>query len=204
MLPVLITVILTSFSGVMVPGPMLAVTVAKSLRSPRAGMWMSFGHAVVEIPLILLLFLGLERYMMNSFLHLALGLLGGGMIVWMAITMFRSRNAVSGEEQDTPHGAFISGILLTGLNPLVLVWWVTIGSLLLLNFLETVGNAGLPLFIFVHWLCDFVWLSLVSFTIYRARRLWIAKMQKWAFVVLATGLLYFGIKIAVDAVLKFG
>ena len=46
------TVILTSLSGVMAPGPMFAVTLAKSLKSPWAGLLVSLGHAVIEVPLL--------------------------------------------------------------------------------------------------------------------------------------------------------
>ena len=50
MLPILLSVIVISFSGVMMPGPMTAVTLAKSYKSPWAGVWISLGHAVIEVP----------------------------------------------------------------------------------------------------------------------------------------------------------
>ncbi len=200
MLTALATVILTSLSGVMAPGPMFAVTLAKSLKNPWTGMLLSAGHAVVEVPLRLLLFSGLSRYLQNPVLHLVLGVAGGAMIVWMGIALFRSRKVPSSRERDTSHNAFISGILLSGLNPFFLAWWLTVGSLLLVSFLETVGVIGLPLFIVVHWLCDFAWLSLVSFSIYRTRRFWSPKVQEWVFVTLSLGLLYFGVQFVVRAV----
>lgn len=199
MLIALGTVILTSLSGVMAPGPMFAVTLAKSMKSPWSGVQISLGHAVVEVPLILLVYAGLSRYLENPVLHLVLGLLGGAMIVWMGIRLFRSRKSASPEKRDIPHGPFMTGILLSGLNPLFLVWWLTIGSLLLMSFLETVGTVGLPLFIVVHWLCDFAWLSLVSFSVYRTRRFWRPKVQEWVFAILGFGLLFFGSQFIVMA-----
>ena len=187
----------------MAPGPMFAVTLAKSLKSPWSGIKISLGHAVIEVPLILLVFFGLSRYLENPVLHLLLGLLGGSMIVWMGVGLFRSRKAASPEKRDIPHGAFMSGILLSGLNPLFLAWWLTIGSLLLMSFLETVGTAGLPLFIVVHWLCDFAWLSLVSFSVYRTRRFWSVKIQEWVFAILGLGLLFFGGQFIVTAVVRY-
>ena len=56
MLLILGSVVLISLSGVMMPGPMFAMTVAKSYRSPWAGAQVALGHAVIELPLILLLY----------------------------------------------------------------------------------------------------------------------------------------------------
>jgi len=110
----------------------------------------------------------------------------------MGTGLYRARRELAREGKDTTYNAFVAGILMSGLNPFFLVWWVTVGSLLLMNFLDAVGDWGLPLFIIVHWLCDLVWLSLVSVVIYRTRRFWGLRIQEWAFVLLALALLYFG------------
>lgn len=203
MLTALGTVIVTSLSGVMAPGPMFAVTLAKSLRSPWSGVQISLGHAVVEVPLILLVYFGLAQFFENTLVQLVLGLLGGGMIMWIGISLFKARSAIAREGRDTTHSAFLAGILMSGLNPFFLVWWVTIGSLLLMNFLDAVGTWGLPLFIIVHWLCDLAWLSLVSFTIYRTRRFWGQKTQEWVFIILSLALLYFGGQFIVRAIINY-
>jgi len=203
MLSALGTVIITSLSGVMAPGPMFTVTLAKSLKSPWAGMQVSLGHAIVEVPLILLVFFGLARFFENAIVQLVLGVLGGIMILWMGISLFRARGVMSSEGQDTTYSAFKAGILMSGLNPYFLVWWVTVGSLLLMSFLNAVGSWGLPLFIIVHWLCDLVWLSLVSFSIYRTRKIWGQKMQKWVFIILSLALLYFGGQFIAKAIINY-
>jgi threonine/homoserine/homoserine lactone efflux protein len=203
MLAALGTVIITSLSGVMAPGPMFTVTLAKSLKSPWAGMQVSLGHAVVEVPLILLVFFGLARFFEDAIVQLILGVLGGAMIIWMGISLFRARGVISSEGKDTTYSAFKAGILMSGLNPYFLVWWVTVGSLLLMSFLNSVGNWGLPLFIVVHWLCDLVWLSLVSLSIYRTRQFWGQKMQEWVFVALSLALLYFGVQFIVKALIHY-
>jgi len=197
------TVIVTSLSGVMAPGPMFAVTLAKSLKSPWAGVLVSLGHAVVEVPLILLVYFGLARFFENEVVSLVLGVLGGGMIMWMGISLFRARRAMAREGKDTTYNAFMAGILMSGLNPFFLVWWVTVGSLPLMNFLDAVGTWGLSLFIIVHWLCDLVWLSLVSVVIYRTRTFWGPKIQEWVFVALALVLLYFGGQFIVKGIINY-
>ena len=49
-LPILFSVVVISLSGVMQPGIMFAMTIAKSYRSPLAGIQIAIGHAVVEVP----------------------------------------------------------------------------------------------------------------------------------------------------------
>ena len=168
MLAALGTVVLTSLSGVMMPGPMFTVTLAKSLKSPWAGLMVSLGHAVVEVPLIVLVYFGLAQFFENVTVRFILSIIGGGMIIWMGVSLFRARREVAQGARDTGYNAFTAGIVMSGLNPFFLVWWVTVGSLLLMNFLAF-SPQGLVLFIVVHWLCDFVWLTLVSVSIYKTR-----------------------------------
>jgi threonine/homoserine/homoserine lactone efflux protein len=197
------TVILTSLSGVMAPGPMFTVTIAKSMKSPWAGVMVALGHAVIEVPLILLVYFGLGKFFQNEIVKLILSVAGGGMIVWMGIDLFRARRKLAAEGKDTSYNAFVAGILMSGINPFFLVWWATVGSLLLMSFIDAVGTWALPFFIVVHWLCDLVWLSLVSFTIYRTHKFWGQKVQEWIFIVLALALLYFGGQFIVKGIITY-
>lgn len=108
------------------------------------------------------------------------------MIIWMGVGLFRARREVAQGGRDTRYSAFVAGILMSGLNPFFLVWWVTVGSLLLMNFLEF-SPQGLVLFIGVHWLCDLVWLSLVSFSIYKTRSFLSRRLQEWIFIACMRG-----------------
>ena len=117
MLPVLMSIVVISFSGVMMPGPMFAVTLAKSYRSPWAGTQISLGHAVIEVPLILIIYFGFARFFQNNVVQLALSLVGGGMIICMGIGLFRARLEVVRGGKDLPYNAFVAGIIMSALNP---------------------------------------------------------------------------------------
>jgi threonine/homoserine/homoserine lactone efflux protein len=197
------TVITLSLSGVMAPGPMFAVTLAKSLKSPWAGVLIALGHAVIEVPLILLIYFGLARFFENEVVSLVLAVLGGGMILWVGISLLNASTKMAREGKDTTYNAFVAGILMSGLNPFFLVWWVTVGAQLLKTFLDAVGTWGLPFFIIVHWLCDLVWLSLVSVVIYRTRTFWGPRIMEWIFTVLALALLYFGEYFVIKGIMDF-
>ena len=192
MLPILVSVIVISFSGVMMPGPMFAVTLAKSYKSPWAGVWVSLGHAVIEVPLILLIYFGFAQFFQNDTVRLVLSIAGSGMIIWLGISMFRARAEVVRKEKDLPYNAFTAGILTSGFNPFFLVWWATIGSMLIMRILEF-GTMGLVIFTIVHWLCDLVWLTIVSNAIYRTHAFWGQRLQEWLFIACSLLLAGFGI-----------
>jgi len=201
MLPVLASVIVISFSGVMMPGPMFAVTLAKSYKSPWAGTYISLGHAVIEVPLILLIYFGFAQFFQNSVVQLVLSVVGGGMIVWMGISMFRARIEVAQGGKDLRYGAFVAGIFTSGLNPFFLLWWATIGSMLIMKFFDF-GTTGLIIFIVVHWLCDLLWLSFVSVTVYKTHSLWGHRFQEWVFIVCSLLLIGFGVWFMVSGIQK--
>jgi len=191
MLPILLSIIVISFSGVMMPGPMFAVTLVKSYKSPWAGTQIALGHAVIEVPLILLIYFGFAQFFQNSVVQLVLSVLGGGMIIWLGISMFRTRTEVVKGGKDLPYSAFTAGIITSGLNPFFLLWWATIGSMLIMKFLDF-GIMGLTIFIVAHWLCDLIWLSFVSVTVYKTHSLWRMKFQEWLFIACSLLLVGFG------------
>ena len=199
MLAALGTVALTSLSGVMMPGPMFAVTLAKSYKSPWAGTHISLGHAVIEVPLILIIYFGVAQFFENSVVRLVLSVVGGVMIIWIGISLFRARKEVARGGKDLPYNSFVAGIITTGLNPAIWVWWFTVGSLLLMKFLD-VSAFGLVLLIVVHWLCDLVWYSAVSVIVYRTHSLWGVRLQEWVFILCSLGLLYFGVYFIISGI----
>jgi len=192
MLAILLSIVIISFSGVMLPGPMFAVTLAKSYKSPWAGVWISLGHAVIEVPLILLIYFGFAQFFQVGIVRLLLSVAGSGMIIWLGISMYRARNEVVRKGKDLPYNAFIAGILTSGFNPFFLVWWATIGSMLIMRILEF-GTAGLIVFTIVHWLCDLVWLTLVSNVVYRTHTFWGQRLQVWLFIACSLLLVGFGL-----------
>jgi threonine/homoserine/homoserine lactone efflux protein len=174
----------------MMPSPVFAVTLAKSYKSPWAGAQISLGHAVIEAPLILLIYFGFAQFFQNITVQLVLSIAGGGMIIWLGINMLRARVEIAQGGKDLPYNAFMAGIITSGLNPSFLLWWATIGSMLIMRFLDF-GTTGLIVFITVHWLCDLIWLSFVSNIVYRTHSLWGRKFQEGMFI--GGGLLLIGL-----------
>lgn len=189
MLSFLLSVVVISLSGVMMPGPLFAVTVAKSYKSQFAGVQIAAGHALVEIPLILLIYFGLGRFFQHELVQLTLSLLGGVVLLWLGIGMFRARARLVETGKDLPYNSVVAGVVTSILNPFFILWWVTIGSMLIMKSLNF-GTTGFALFIPTHWLCDLVWLLFMSIMVYRTRALWGRKFQEGLFI--ACGLLLVG------------
>ncbi|UCH52078.1 MAG: LysE family transporter [Chloroflexota bacterium] len=192
MLPILLSVVVISFSGVMMPGPMTAVTLAKSYKSPWAGTQIALGHAIIEVPMILLIYFGFAQFFQNDIVRLVLSVLGSGMILWLGIIMFRARVEVVEKGKDLPYNSFTAGILASVFNPFFLLWWATIGGMLIMRILDF-GTTGLIVFIIVHWSCDLLWLSLFSKVVYRTHTLWGRKLQEWLFIACSLLLVSFGL-----------
>ena len=199
MLPILLSVIVISLSGAMMPGPMFAVTLAKSYKSPWAGTQISLGHAVIEVPLILLIYLGFAQFFQDNLVQLILSIGGGAMIVWLGVAMFRARTEVVRKGKDLAYSAFTAGIITSALNPFFLIWWATVGSLLIMKFLDY-GLGGLAVFTISHWLVDLVWLSFVSVLVYKTRKLWGLRFQEGVFIACSLLLIGFGIWFMVSGI----
>lgn len=189
MFTILVSVFFISMSGALMPGPMFATVLAKSYKTPWAGAQVSLGHAVVEIPIILLIYFGAAAFFENAAVHFLLGVAGGGMIIWMGLGMLRASKELSTGRKDTPYNAFTAGIILSAGNPFFLIWWATIGALLVFKMADY-GFGGLWALVLTHWAVDLIWLSIVSWLVYRTHRLWAPAFHQAVFV--GCGLLLMG------------
>lgn len=85
----LVQAVVISLSGVLAPGPMTAAAVAAGSR---------IRHAVVEMPLMVLIILGLGPHLEKPGVRLGIGLAGGAFLLLMGGQMLRTaaRAAPSG------------------------------------------------------------------------------------------------------------
>ncbi|MEM3730491.1 MAG: LysE family transporter [Candidatus Bathyarchaeia archaeon] len=170
----LVSVILISLSGVMMPGPLFAVTVAKAFKDKAAGILISFGHGIIEFPLIFLIYFGLGQFLASNLTQRVIGLVGGSIMVYMGFRIFKTEKKLNTQDKGFIHGPLVAGVLMTGGNPYFLLWWATIGLSLITNA-TIFGFAGLLIFAIIHWLCDLFWNTFVAITVFKSRRLFTEK-----------------------------
>jgi threonine/homoserine/homoserine lactone efflux protein len=196
----LVSAVVVSLSGVMLPGPMTAATIAKGYGDRHAGARIAAGHAVVEIPLIAILYLGLSRAVISARAEMAIYLAGGLMLIYLGFRMFRATGTAMGAVGGLPSSSVLTGIVITGANPAFYIWWVTVGAVLVTGA-AAFGVIGVVLFALVHLPCDFVWSEFLSAGTFESRRWWTQRTQKVVFMVCALILAGFGVWFCLSAFL---
>jgi len=189
-----------SLSGVMLPGPLTAATIARGYNDKNAGVMIGIGHGIVEIPIIALIYFGFAAFIADPLVKLVTGLAGGALLVVMGLLIFFTfRKPLEGSAV-LPYGSLVTGIVMTGGNPYFLLWWATIG-VSLVSGAVAFGIFGLVLFTIVHLSCDIVWEQVVSMTVFRTRHLWTPGVQKTVFSICAAVLIGFGVLYGVSVFL---
>ncbi len=197
----LASVVLISLSGVLMPGPITAVTMARGSREWKAGSLVALGHGVVEFPLIALIYLGVGVLFQKPPVKMAIGILGGGVLIWLAIEMLLNARKAEIKSQEREINPFLGGILLSAGNPYFLVWWATVGASLVVQAIGF-GTVGLISFALVHWLCDLAWLQFLSWMSFQGGKFFGKKLQVAVFIICGLGMLFFGIRFLADAILS--
>ena len=194
----MVTVVGISLSGVMAPGPITAATIAEGMRSRHAGGWVAVGHAVVELPLMLLLVVGVGQVFEQHAVRVTIALIGGVFLLWFGVRMLM---AIKRQQDAGPPPAhrhpFWAGVILTGANPYFLLWWATIGLEMITRAVEF-GAAVFVLFAIVHWLCDLVWYEVLSWASFGGSRLLAGRGAKWVLAVCGAVMLAFGVMFLYD------
>ena len=197
----LVQVVVISLSGVMAPGPVTAVAIAKGPRNRFAGALIAVGHGVVEFPLMILLILGIGRILKLTCTQIIIGLAGGAFLLIMAAHMLRS--AYQPDKQKTivtNRSPVVLGIVLSAGNPYFLVWWATVG-LALATRATGLGIWAFVMFAVVHWLCDFIWLTLLSWASFKGSVLFGESSRRIVPIICAGVLRLFGLYFIIDATL---
>ncbi|HPT19733.1 MAG TPA: LysE family transporter [Methanothrix sp.] len=156
-------------TGALAPGPTLVATVNTSLQDGwKAGPRVAAGHAILETLIFLLILGGLADAMLSH--TRAISLVGGlALIVFGIMTLYGSRRAsLVAPDGGLAGNAYLAGLITSAANPYFWIWWLSVGSALLLSGLQA-GAFMAALFMIGHWGADFGWYTLVSVSLDRGR-----------------------------------
>ena len=195
-----VLVIVISASGVMAPGPLFAAAISYGLREgKRAGFKMAIGHTIVELPLVILL--GIGVFSLESFpeFRTIISILGATTLFVFAIiqikTIFGKKELVLSKPKQGP---LITGIIFSALNPFFIIWWLAIGFKLISDAMIMWSFAGILIVFVLHIWMDFAWLGTVSFLSSKSSKILSNKNYKVLMIGLSLMLIYFGITFLVD------
>jgi len=191
----LASVVLISLTGVMMPGPLFAVTIEKAAKRKNAGLLIAVGHGIVEFPLMFLIYYGIEQIVASEILQtvqITVGLIGGLLMMFMGVQPFRNRNRPVEKYESPKHESLIAGIWATAANAGFILWWLTIGTTLVITA-RGFGLLAFSVFAVVHWLCDFSWYTVISLAIFKSRKFWTERVHQAIFLFCFAVLLCFGV-----------
>ncbi len=161
------------FSGAMMPGPLLTLTIAETVRrGPIAGPLLILGHAILEGVVVGLVFFGAAEIIQHPVVFSSVAILGGSMMLWMGCNMLKGlptlQLKLEAEKTDGLHPV-IAGAVISLANPYFTIWWATIGLSYLVVAHEA-GLVGVVVFYLFHILSDLVWYCFVSGTVAYGKR----------------------------------
>jgi threonine/homoserine/homoserine lactone efflux protein len=197
-----ILVIIISASGVMSPGPLFAANITYGLREGvKSGIKIAIGHSIVELPLVILLGIGVFSLEIFPEFRTIISIFGAiTLFVFAGIqikTILEKNKNISLKPKQGP---IVTGIVLSALNPFFIVWWLTIGFKLISDAMLIWAFAGiLIVFIFHIWM-DFAWLGITAFLASKSRKIISNRNYKIMILVLSLTLIYFGITFLMDAI----
>jgi threonine/homoserine/homoserine lactone efflux protein len=197
---IFISAFLIGFSGAMMPGPMLGVTIDGSLKKGwTAGPLTVLGHGILELILIIIMTFGLKDFFSNPTVTGFIGLFGGAFLAWMGYGMIKSgiNKSVSLESQRAGNSAGVrslalEGALVSATNPYFILWWASTGMESIRQS-YTLGLIGVLFFFIGHILSDFVWYSAISTTFSRGKKLISDTVYRWIILLLGIFIIAFSI-----------
>jgi threonine/homoserine/homoserine lactone efflux protein len=156
-------------TGALAPGPTLVATINASVAGDwTAGLKVSLGHVIVELFLVILILLGLATVALPYTSAIA-GIGGIALIAFGVLTIAGSRKATmktpSSQTIDNP---YMAGLVTSAANPYFWIWWLSIGSAMVIAGLQG-GLVLVGALMIGHWSADTVWLTLVSTGVSKGR-----------------------------------
>ena len=160
-------------SGAMIPGPFTLFTASEVLKSNRfAGFKTVLGHIIFEFILIVAIFLGFQKALINERFLLSVSIIGGSAFIIMGGLLFlkAGQMKISNIKTDSGFnkGLVLGGIFFSIVSPGFLVWWATIGFSTIVK-VALLGIINVIALVLGHWLADILWYGFLSYAIEKGR-----------------------------------
>jgi threonine/homoserine/homoserine lactone efflux protein len=197
-----IMVIIISASGVMSPGPLFAANITYGLKQgTKAGIKIAIGHSIVELPLVILLGIGIFSLEIFPEFKTIISILGAITLFVFAFIQIKS-TLKKNEKSETKlkQGPIITGVVLSALNPFFIIWWLTIGLKLISDAMAIWAFVGILIVFVLHVWMDFVWLGATAFLISKSKKIISNTNYKIIMLALSAILIYFGITFLTDVI----
>ena len=196
-----VTVIIISASGVMAPGPLFAANIAYGLQGGgKAGIKMAVGHTIVELPLVILLGIGVFSFEIFPEFRVLISILGAITLFVFAGIQIKTTLQMKETTFNLKHNAVLTGITLSALNPFFIIWWLSVGFKLISDAMLIWAFVGIIVVFLLHIWMDFVWLYSVACLAAKSSKILSNKNYKILMMGLSAMVIYFGISFITDVI----
>ena len=196
-----VTVIIISASGVMAPGPLFAANIAYGLQGGgKAGIKMAVGHTIVELPLVILLGIGVFSFEIFPEFRVLISILGAITLFVFAGIQIKTTLQMKETTFNLKHNAVLTGIILSALNPFFIIWWLSVGFKLISDAMLIWAFVGIIVVFLLHIWMDFVWLYSVACLAAKSSKILSNKNYKILMMGLSAMVIYFGISFITDVI----
>ena len=190
-----LVVILISASGVMAPGPLFTANVAYGIKEgTKGGIKIALGHTIVELPLIILIGVGVLSLQIFPEFRTTITILGSlSLFVFAGMqikTTLQNKESIIFKQKQ---GGIITGIILSAFNPFFIIWWLSIGFKLISDAMMMWAFSGIIIMFLLHIWMDFAWLGGTAFVAKKSSKILSNKNYKLIMLSLSVILIYYGI-----------
>ena len=201
------TVIVVTASGALAPGPLtFAVLVQGSKEGAWAGFCYATGHMFVELPLVLAMAFGMLAAANQPSIRSTIGTIGGLGLIGFGILQICGALRTNGRSEhlaitnSLPAASVMFGLALTGLNPYFIIWWLTIGSVMIIQALAFAAILGVVLMYISHVWMDYVFLTALAYFGNKGKKIVGSKYYRIILAAFGIILIYYGVSFAIAAI----
>lgn len=216
---------LVALTGAMSPGPVLTYTIFNSIKAKEkgwlVGVMVILGHAILELGLIMILFLGIGPFLENDIVVVIIGILGGGLLIFFGLSIIRDLKQekidfsfltpdLEKMEKDSKENKLfnmhpiIGGVLISISNPYWILWWVTWGLNAMTQFNVSLANQTLFWGFFLgHELGDFAWYVPIATVVGFSSKLMTKKVYIVILISCSVFMVGFGIYLGISPIFTY-
>ena len=149
----------------------------------RNGWYVGLGALTADTIYAAIIVSGLAPIADSPTLRVPLFLAGAAMLGWVGANSIRAALNPSPErasaEVPRGHRSFVTGFLIAALNPMGIVYWLSVGAALVAEAVDRVGTVGAPVLIGGVFLGLLVWVTSLSIVAQVSRRFVTGNGMRW-------------------------
>ncbi len=220
---------LLGLGGAISPGALLTYTIYRSIKQPKqsikTGLKISFGHVTVELVLMIFLLAGVLNWVKNPKVIIVIGFVGGILLIYFGTTilyqiarkkvdtqfLIAKRDNITLEEDDKkkkfPYNkklnAYFASMGFLMSNPYWWLWWITIGTSIMLDNGVLWGNwSAFIIFVIAKELGAIIWYTGVSVAVGLARKIMTHGIYLAILAICGLFMLVYGIYLGISPLLS--